>query len=341
MSKSRNLKPIVQNDRVGSYAIFSMNSIPAGYMACNGTAISRTTYSELYSLIGTDYGVGDGSTTFNIPDIRGRVLIHESPGGLGSDRSTVRLRANGGGAETHTLADSEIPANTVRSVVGGGSNNLAAGSNTWSTFGGGQAHNNMQPFMVGVVCICYSSSYSRTFNNTVWGNITGLITNQNDLINYINARMGTPYLIDTNLTLDTNAYADGDSFCDVLTLTNALASAGTYSKLESITLIDKDNVGPAMDLFFFDRSVTLPAKNAAWTVNDSDMEYCLGVIQITTADWIFQASGSLNRVCTLSGLDLTIAANSGTNIFFAARIRSVGTFTINGIRMKFGIRRFG
>jgi len=59
----------------GSVTEYTGASAPAGWMLCDGTAISRTTYATLYAVIGTAYGVGDGSTTFNLPDMRGRMPV--------------------------------------------------------------------------------------------------------------------------------------------------------------------------------------------------------------------------------------------------------------------------
>ena len=59
---------------VGSYIHFAGSSVPDHYLLCNGAAVSRTTYSALFAVIGTTYGSGDGSTTFNLPDADGRVL---------------------------------------------------------------------------------------------------------------------------------------------------------------------------------------------------------------------------------------------------------------------------
>ena len=80
------------------------------WLICDGTAISRTTYSALFSLIGTTYGVGDGSNTFNVPDLRSRSPIGYNTASL-SGRSTRAIAANGG-TETHTLLDAEIPKHT-------------------------------------------------------------------------------------------------------------------------------------------------------------------------------------------------------------------------------------
>ncbi len=55
----------------GAVQAFAINSAPAGWLAANGAAVSRSTYAALFSAIGTTYGVGDGSTTFALPDLRG------------------------------------------------------------------------------------------------------------------------------------------------------------------------------------------------------------------------------------------------------------------------------
>ena len=59
---------------VGSFLCFAGNTVPAGYLLCNGAAVSRATYAALFAVIGTLYGAGDGSTTFNLPNLNGRVL---------------------------------------------------------------------------------------------------------------------------------------------------------------------------------------------------------------------------------------------------------------------------
>lgn len=83
---------------------------PAGYLVCDGTAVSRTTYADLFAVIGTTFGVGDGSTTFNLPNFKGR-----TPLGVGlatATGATTHTLAQMGGEETHTLTTAEIPAHT-------------------------------------------------------------------------------------------------------------------------------------------------------------------------------------------------------------------------------------
>lgn len=82
----------------GMVSMFAGLSIPSGWLLCDGQAVSRTTYSELFSAIGTLYGSGDGSTTFNLPNLSGRV-----PVGLnGADTSFDALGETGGHKETQS-----------------------------------------------------------------------------------------------------------------------------------------------------------------------------------------------------------------------------------------------
>jgi microcystin-dependent protein len=64
---------------VGSGLLWYSGTPPSKYLLCDGTAISRTTYAQLFSILGTTYGIGDGSTTFNLPDLRQRVPHRYKP----------------------------------------------------------------------------------------------------------------------------------------------------------------------------------------------------------------------------------------------------------------------
>ena len=77
----------------------------AGWLYCNGDAVSRTTYADLFAAIGTTYGVGDGSTTFNLPDLRGVFLRGLDDGkGYDSGRAIGTYQADDNKAHTHTVA---------------------------------------------------------------------------------------------------------------------------------------------------------------------------------------------------------------------------------------------
>lgn len=81
---------------VGMMVMFAALSAPAGWLVCNGSAVSRTTYADLFAVIGTTWGAGDGSTTFNIPDMRTRAPFGYSSGSSGFDSLN-----NSGGATSH------------------------------------------------------------------------------------------------------------------------------------------------------------------------------------------------------------------------------------------------
>lgn len=99
--------------------IFSASStLPAGYLKANGAAISRTTYSALFAAIGTAYGVGDGSTTFNLPDLRGEFL-RGFDDGRGIDSSRVL-----GSAQSHAVAHH---AHFLRNMLNGDYANYGTG----------------------------------------------------------------------------------------------------------------------------------------------------------------------------------------------------------------------
>lgn len=79
---------------VGSISAFGGSAAPSGWLLCQGQAVSRTTYAELFSVIGTAFGSGDGSTTFNIPDLRGEFL-------RGAGTNSHANQGNGGSVGEH------------------------------------------------------------------------------------------------------------------------------------------------------------------------------------------------------------------------------------------------
>lgn len=102
---------------------FAGSTAPQGWMLCDGSAVSRTTYAALFAVIGTTYGEGDGETTFNIPNLAGRVVI-------GSSQS--HALGTTGGSETVTLTADQLPAHTHVVPQHGHENDIAAKTPTLS-----------------------------------------------------------------------------------------------------------------------------------------------------------------------------------------------------------------
>jgi microcystin-dependent protein len=142
--------PSAQVYMTGEVRMYAAASAPTGWLSCDGAEISRTTYAALFAVIGETYGVGDGRTTFALPDFRGRAPI-----GIGTGSGlTARAIGDETGTETHQLTIDEMPAHNHDILggdsTGGGQNMRVTNSATTYTTniqskGGGQAHNNMQP----------------------------------------------------------------------------------------------------------------------------------------------------------------------------------------------------
>jgi len=84
-----NLQDIVNRSEVGAIKPWTKTTAPAGYLLCDGSAVSRSTYAELFAVVSTTYGSGDGSTTFNVPQLQGKMP-------QGYDGNTYNLAGTGG-----------------------------------------------------------------------------------------------------------------------------------------------------------------------------------------------------------------------------------------------------
>lgn len=173
---------------IGTILDFAGSTAPRSFLLCYGQQVSRSEYAGLFSIIGTLYGAGNGSTTFNLPDLRGRVPAgRDDMGGAAANRLTWAGGVNGaamgaaGGAQVHTLSLNEIPwhdhgggtssdgAHDHGYSVGNNASNSGeyvarsfsgSGLTTWRTSwvdahrhtiggqGGGQAHLNVQPTII-------------------------------------------------------------------------------------------------------------------------------------------------------------------------------------------------
>jgi microcystin-dependent protein len=146
---------------VGEIRMFAGNFSPAGWAYCDGSSLPISENETLFQLIGTTYG-GDGQSTFNLPDLRGRIPIHQGNG---------FILAETGGAEEITLTVAQMPAhthpllvNTTQGTLNSPTGNVLAGGKTVDLYreaaptvalspvtvgsvGGSQPHTNFQPYL--------------------------------------------------------------------------------------------------------------------------------------------------------------------------------------------------
>jgi microcystin-dependent protein len=127
MSRARTLADYVArnaDNKAGIIAFFSATTAPDGWLECNGAAVSRTTYAALFAALGTTYGVGDGSTTFNLPDLRGEFIR-----GWDNGRGVDTGRSFGAG-QTDAMQGHKHQTNRAVTMRAGVDGNLDWGSST-------------------------------------------------------------------------------------------------------------------------------------------------------------------------------------------------------------------
>lgn len=167
---------------VGEIRLFGFGRVPIGWFACDGSSQSIAEYEVLFQLIGTTYG-GDGVTTFNVPDLRGRVPLHN---GTGSGLKT-RVLGELAGNEAVTLQTSQIPAHShpftattlqatdVTPAVGNqlgavtddtmyvtsliGANSGTTSVNSTSPTGDSHPHDNLMPTLTVQYCIAWAGVF--------------------------------------------------------------------------------------------------------------------------------------------------------------------------------------
>ncbi len=147
---------------VGEIRMFGGNFAPAGWMLCQGQILAIADYSTLFNLIGTTYG-GDGQLTFGLPDLQGRVPVHQ-----GTNGPSTSVIGESGGAETVTIIDPQLASHThglpASDTAASGSSPVGGIPAAWSATqygdtvtgamgaavqaaGGNQPHDNMVPFL--------------------------------------------------------------------------------------------------------------------------------------------------------------------------------------------------
>jgi microcystin-dependent protein len=159
---------------IGEIRIFAFNFAPSGWAMCNGQLLSISQNTALFALLGTTYG-GNGQTTFALPNLQGCVAIHQGAGfvmGQTGGEQSHTLTANEMPTHTHLVNANNNPANTDNPQGAFPADTAAAGGNSYSNAlnaamnpemlsaaGGGQPHNNLQPYLVLNFCIALNGIF--------------------------------------------------------------------------------------------------------------------------------------------------------------------------------------
>jgi len=149
---------------------------------------------------------------------------------------------------------------------------------------------------------------------------------------------GNSTTFDVTLSLDAgNVYAAGEVLAATQALTNIARAAGKGMLLHSLTVVDKDDQGGAMDLVFLQTNVALGAENAAVAIADNDADEIQGYVAIAAADWK-DLGGVRVAVKTGLGILLTPAAAS-RDLYLAAISQDAKTYTASGVTVHLGVLR--
>ena len=161
------------NNPTGEITMWGTSSAPTGWLIADGSAVSRSTYSALWGVLGTTYGGGDGSTTFNLPNLKGKF-----PVGRDASQGEFDVLGETGGGKTNALGVANLPAHTHSGSTNntGGHAHTSAQSDIVRQFGGGDAkltaNSNYGPYNTGSITTDTQGAHDHTVSVSGGGNGT-------------------------------------------------------------------------------------------------------------------------------------------------------------------------
>ena len=147
-------------------------------------------------------------------------------------------------------------------------------------------------------------------------------------------------VIEVTLTLDTDIYASGDVLADTQVITNSIREFGTVT-LQSLTILDKDDQGVAMNVIFLRSNTSIGTENLAFAPSDAVMAEVLAIVEVASGDYVDCVNSQLATL--VAGVDTQMGCllqpTAGDHLYFAVVTGGTPTHTAAGIVMKFGFLR--
>lgn len=155
--------------------------------------------------------------------------------------------------------------------------------------------------------------------------------------NHLGSVGGNTSILDVTPTLDTSAYADGDTLFDTTAVANAVRVSGGSGVVMSVTVHDKTTTnGQALTLFFLRSNVTFGTINASPSISDANQLEIIGSVTIATSDYKTFAN---NKIACVRNIGLAVAPTTGTTLYIAAQVHGAGTWAASDLVIKIGILR--
>lgn len=217
---------------IGSIKLYAGSTAPDGYLFCDGTPVSRTIYSELFAVIGTTYGSGDGSTTFNLPDLRGKVAV-----GLDlqdTDFDTLGLDGGSKYLQAHSHDSSKAVITQAKAGTGANFGYVSTGSWAATNVAGAGDSGNLQPYTTLNYIIKASDSSLATLLEAEVHDGYNTSTIDAYSCNYVNTHYSENLPIGTEVDYDGNTIPSGWQQVD--SKFNKLLWTGTFNNVGSITV---------------------------------------------------------------------------------------------------------
>lgn len=319
----------------GSIMAWGTNTPPANWLIADGSAVSRETYSSLFAVIGTQYGAGNGTTTFNLPDLRGRVPVGRNGGTFGTLGAT-------GGAETQTLTEAQLPphrhkvrtnttaASVYSSTPNSTTQDLDANEGTvlnvfWSgstahglrgtgSIGSGEAHNNLQPYQV--VNYIIKASAGWTAGDSELATRVGQLEQPGRVLQVASATRNTIFSTTSSTYVDVTGVS--------VTITPRSATSKVLVTVNTVGSASNNSVGLGLGVY---RNSTLIGTNPNGQFSLVHYPAATGVSSGLSFQYLDAPATVASTTYKLSLASLTAGTNVGIGGYLANAAAGVSTIT--------------